>query len=372
MAFALIEGHPHCGGFAGSGVIILSSLKSRIQSATRHFWLLRSESLLAGEAERVVVGVAEVVTISNLNKALIFAVIVVTPAFAPHFAVNAQSQQGYTICVSRNLPVSFPPGVPDNVLSALTFGSYRLRESTGTLQFRNVFQRKVLAIEISIEYQNEGDPSVVVVPFVAIAPQGRSMFHGILHTELINELNGGLVPGRMEHLNGRNVAIVRTCPTKAAIGYFHVLFADGHSAEWEAKGWTTDPEIKEVPLVVAFSCDSENLNAHLSLQVKINLEGKASDLQLFRPSEWPCFNSLKRCFERWIFYPALHDGHPSDSTVDMILRFRSERPRNMHEWDVADSEELPGPTVMIDFVGVRAKPDNWAVVYGPESFGFLE
>jgi prepilin-type processing-associated H-X9-DG protein len=307
-----------------------------------------------------------------INKLVLISTSVVTPAFAPHFAVNAQSQQGYTICVSRNLPVSFPPGVPDNVISELRFGSYRLKESTGTLKFRNVFQRKVLAIETSIEYQNEGDPSVMVVPFVAIAPQGRSMFHGILHTELINELSGGLPPGRMKHLNGQNFAIVRICPTKAAVGYFHVLFADGHSAEWEAKGWATDPEIKEVPLAVEFSCDFENLNAHVSLQAKINSEGKVSELYLLKPGGWPCFDSLKRSFEKWIFYPALHDGNPSDSAVNMILRFRSESPKDMHEYDVGDLEELSGPTVTTDFVAVRAKPNNWVVVYGPEPFGRLE
>ena len=301
----------------------------------------------------------------RFRKLLIFSTVVLSPAL-----VTAQSDRGYTICSSPNLSVSAPQGFPDNGFLAVRFGSYRLRESTGALTFRNMFQQKIRGIEASVEYQNESDDSTVVIPFVATTSEARGKFHRKVYTDLINKLNRALAAGHTKRLNGENFAIVRNCPTKAKIGYVHVLFANGHSAEWEVKGWTTGPVIKEVPLTVEFSCHSD-LNSSLNLEARTNTEGRISDLQLLRPVRWPCIENLKRSVENWVFYPATRDGNPSDGKFKMALRFLPEPPGEMHGYDV-EPTELSGPTVPIDFVHTRSKVNEWVVVYGPQPFGFLK
>jgi len=80
-------------------------------------------------------------------------------------------------------------------------------------------------------------------------------------------------------------------------------------------------------------------------------------------------DKLRKTLESWSFYPALQNGNPSDSELDILLRFYREDQRKRENYGWVSREEIRGPTVVIDFVQVTAKPAKWVVFYGPQAFG---
>jgi hypothetical protein len=285
--------------------------------------------------------------------------------------VNAQPEQGYAICTSRPPLASVPQALPGTLVSALSFGSYRLKESTGTLNFHNTFQREIAAVELLVEYEDAANGPTVVMPYAAAIPEARKTFESKLklHTELINDLHDTLIPGGASHMIGESFSIVRSCPAKAKISYLHVFFADGHAAEWGMRGWKTEPTIRQAPLTLDFPCAAENPSRNLYLRVKIGAEGKISDFHLLAAARWPCLDALKNVVERWTFYPALSEGDPSASELNVLLRF-DRKPGSAYGF--VNIEELSSdPIVVIDLVQSQAKPGEWVLVYGPEPFGIL-
>ncbi len=121
--------------------------------------------------------------------------------------------------------------------------------------------------------------------------------------------------------------------------------------------------------VVNFPCDPEYLTSNQYLRASISSDGRVSNIQPNASPHWACLDKLRKTLESWSFYPALQNGNPSDSELDILLRFYREDQRKRENYGWVSREEIRGPTVVIDFVQVTAKPAKWVVFYGPQAFG---
>jgi len=305
-----------------------------------------------------------------VNKLLIKFVILLIPFLSATFPANAESGQGYYLCKSPDLALSLPPGVPNGTVSPVFFVSTRLKDTSGGIYFHNLFKRKIIALEILVEYLDTNGHSLVEIPYIATTPKARQMFDKQLHSETVKEFRESILPGQSLYIIGESFTLVSECPVRAKLAFLHVLFEDGAPAQWNMGEWKTAPVIKEIPTTVELSCDSKSLSVSLYLRLRLSSEGRVSGIQPLVHPDWPCLDNLRKTLGGWLFYPGLQSGKPSESDLDVLLRFDCGDRRKKEVYGWVRAGEITGPTIVVDFVQAKAGPTEWVVVYGPRPFGF--
>ncbi len=305
-----------------------------------------------------------------MNHLLLRLIVLPIPLLLISFPVKAQPGQRYYLCESPNLSLSLPPGVPDGTASSMFFVSTRLRDSSGGLTFHNLFKRKIVGLELLVQYLDENSHPLAQISYIATTADAQQKFHGQLRSEATKELKKGIPPSKALYMIGESFTVVRNCPVKANLMFLHILFEDARTAQWEMSGWKTEPVIRDLPLTVEFLCESNNLSTDVYLRVRVSREGRVSNIQRLAFPHWACLDNLRKTLESWIFYPALQNGNPSDSELDILLRFDREGRKKKENWGWVSPQEIREPTVIVDFVQTNATPTEWVIVYGPRPFGF--
>jgi hypothetical protein len=287
--------------------------------------------------------------------------------FSVGLPLRGQPREILNLCESSNISLSLPAGLPDGIVSPVYFASTRLKSSSGGMTFHNYLKRKIVGLEFLVDYFDQDRNPLAQVPYIAFSRNQK--LHGELHSGLTKHLKNGLPPNKALYIIGESFTLVNTCPTGANLTFLQVFFDDGETEQWKMSNWKTEPLIQQIPTTVQFSCDSENLTSDQYLRARINSDGKISSIEPVAAHHWACLENLRKTLQSWSFYPALQSGKPSDSGLDILVRFDREGRNKKEIYGRVSPEEIMGPTVVIDFVQAQTNPAEWVVIYGPQPFG---
>jgi hypothetical protein len=166
-----------------------------------------------------------------------------------------QKDRSDYLCEIRDLPISMPSsGLERTVLSNL-FISSKLKDSWGSLTFKNLLGSPIEAIELVLEYQNEESEVLVQLPYVAATSNIKQEFSLLVPSEYKEVLKRPVAVGSGVRLYSEGFVVVSQCPSKARAIAVKALFANGKSQTWTSPGWCVKPLLRYFPRNLDLSQD---------------------------------------------------------------------------------------------------------------------
>jgi hypothetical protein len=217
------------------------------------------------------------------------------------------------------------------------------------------------AIAMVVEFTDDQSREIASVPLAgtlqkvtkSFNPPFAAQFHQHWATSSTRPLLSGMLDG----------ALANTCPTHAAVTFALLRLADGTVEKFSSLGWHVGPMPHVVPLLPVTYPDVP-VTPPLTFAGRISIDriGKVKDVT--PESEVPpeVFAWIKDQIQQlWSFHPALTDGQPRDSVMDVLFRFPADTRLEVPESDRPTTHQ---PMSVIQFFHSPDGSRRFIVMYG--------
>jgi hypothetical protein len=240
--------------------------------------------------------------------------------------------------------------------------------SVTDFHFRNQTTLPIEALGLVLEYFDAEDHVIDRIPISAGTGSSLEHFELPFAVEGREGWRQPILPGIARIVGGVKDG-VRTgnCPVRAQVSFAKVMFGDGTSRTYSSPGWRVDAVPRSIPRLPDDVPPLPVLPpVSLIAELKINAAGKVVDVVSHDSDRDDLLSWVRDRMEQdWSFYPALIDGHPTDSVMTVLFVING---RGMRKPQYP--KPLSGPVTFIQYFSARdlfpgtAAPDRWTVVYG--------
>lgn len=262
-----------------------------------------------------------------------------------------------------NLAVKTPSSFHDIAIRKQLFTTTAY--SSAELRIQNLSGRDIIALELTLEYygasgERFGDVIVQAmtdaVPANQLVSIGRRMSRGGAFGRI-----GIVRPGAVTSVGGLGWFASGECPVEAKLTAALLWFSDGTSSDWTMPGSRVDPEptrlvLRDLPVCLA----QHNIDG-LFLSLSLNSAGNVLQARGFPPDlsqRDPC--DVKELGE-WTFQPALLDGKPVATQMNLLLRLFHAKEAARNRW--LSRREAARPVTVVDATAPAHGGGSWHVLY---------
>jgi hypothetical protein len=224
-------------------------------------------------------------------------------------------------CHIADLPTSWAfddhPGVV--VAHSAMFGE--LGQTAIDLHFRSTETSPIQSIALVLEYTDAGQETIDRVPiFAAVKPAMAKTPLNVLAPA--DAWRTALLPGDSATMSAVTNGI-RTghCPVRAQVTFASVQFTDGSVRIYSSPEWRLGPIPTLIPTLPEVIPDLPvEAPASLLAKLTINASGEVLDVAPAEPADPKLVDWIRsRMGPDWKFHPALLDGKPTDSELNVLF-----------------------------------------------------
>ena len=286
--------------------------------------------------------------------------------------VQAQVQQSLPAqdpydCVVRDIPTAWafdtPPGSIEN--SSASFSA--VGWDTMNLGFRNEQAVQIEALQLVLEYFDKAGNLVVRVPMYAHV--NRAVAHVPSNSlKPSGDWGAPLRKGESELMVGEEQSI-RTghCPVRSVVTFANAQFTDGTVRTYSSPEWRLDASIKAVPMLERIPELSVQPPVSLLAKLRVDAAGNLVAIVPNADTDPRLVGWVRNVIGRgWKFHPAILNGRPIDSELDVLFEIHAKGMAHFVETD-----PVLKPITLIRFVWTHdissahdASPDKLTVMCG--------
>jgi hypothetical protein len=294
----------------------------------------------------------------------ILGLILLTIVFSESLRAQQKDRPSDYLCEAKDLPISVPSSALERTILSNMFISSKLKDSWGSLTFKNLLGSPIDAIELVVEYQNEESDMLVQLPYVASTSKKKPEFSLLIPSEYAEILKRPVTAGDSVRLYSEGFVVVSQCPTKARAIAAKVLFTNGQSQTWTSAGWSLTPLLRYFPRDFELPIGSISGSLRLIIRADITPQGEIARVQVIRESAPKSPQPALEALKGWQFYPARKDGQPIQGQVVLLLRVDSAGSQQQGEWEWIGAEDVPMPLSVVDLLQDSSAPTKWKLWYG--------
>jgi hypothetical protein len=234
-------------------------------------------------------------------------------------------------------------------------------ETYAEIHFTHGFSQGIRVITLVVDYIGPTSEKLATIAF-------RSMPKGVypgenwkVHADNTKETSEPIHSGQSINLVGLAFTAVAVCPARARVSYVNLEFTDGSHFVRAAKDWTFPPTIRRAPYYASEPPPRDAIDSCARLNVRLDSSGKYESLRPLQDAPTSISSYAARQLAKWIFYPALKNGHPVRSEITVL--FCLSRQEQFH---FMRPEQAPVPTTMIQFFPSRTANGRWQAFWGSQ------
>jgi len=228
--------------------------------------------------------------------------------------------------------------------------------------FQNSQSVPIQAIALILEYSDNGGEVIDRIPLLEGTAHAEAAFHAPFPIDRVaNAWTENVPAGGIERLHGVKRGIrTAVCSSRATITFATVQMEDGTIQTYSSEGWKLGPTSGVVPWFDALPAAAPE-RASFVATLKISAWG---DVVSMIPKKGGNASQLivewlrEQVLHKWIFNPALYDGQPVDSELQVLFRVHNslQQPE--------DSGTSLSPITVIDLTSNPQFPRRTQVSYG--------
>jgi hypothetical protein len=292
---------------------------------------------------------------------LMFLVLVTLPTFAQ------ERLPATVLCLASNLPTEVPSGF--SALSIRDRLFITTSYSSAEFNIENRSSKTIVALQLVFEYygaNGERFGDVVAQTTAGEIPEDEMVSiarHMSRHGASSGEMRHLVPPHDTAHVGGLGWFAAAACPTRVTLTAALLWFSDGTSLDWSSPESRIDPEAEELYLRDLPVCLVEHNIDRLFLALDLDGNGRLVSARGFPPDAFqqdPC--DLTEV-EGWKFKPALVDGKPVASKLNVLLRLFDRN--NVSQFGVlaVSRREASHPITVIDALAPTDAGRPWHILY---------
>jgi hypothetical protein len=277
-------------------------------------------------------------------------------------------QSNHDGCAVEHIPTDWASDTPLGAIERHSVSFTDMGRVEPTFVFRNLQPTAVEAVALILDYRDRQGRTIDQVPIVASTEQALKDFHVPFAAEEIQQWGNAVAPGGTVPIGGIKDGIrTATCPSRAVVTFALVQLADGKKQSFVTPGWRLGPIPRRVP-EVSQSSPPPHIDLPISFvaKVRIGVSGDVLDVISDYRAQPKLVDWTRDYLKKdWKFHPALLDGQPVSSTIDILFVFQA---KGMGK---SFSPDVPTRPIALaqffwshDLVPNDAGPDRWTVMYG--------
>jgi hypothetical protein len=271
-------------------------------------------------------------------------------------------------CVVEQIPTEWASDTPLGVIEQHSVVFTNMGRVEPTFVFRNLQTVAVQALALTLDYLDKQGRTIDRVPIVASTEQALKGFRVPFAAEETHRWENAIAPGGSALIGGIKDGIrAASCPSRAVVTFALVQLADGKNQSFATPGWRLGPIPIRVPEISHASLPPRiDPPVSFAAEVIIEASGDVIDVVSDETKEPKLLDWTRDYLKKdWKFHPALLDGHPVSSTINVLFLFHAKGTVTSSSIDIPR-----GPVTMIHFLWTHDvipnddEPDRWTVMYG--------
>jgi len=165
-----------------------------------------------------------------------------------------------------------------------------------------------------------------------------------------------LAVGDTWRVKGMSSILSMPCPTHARVTFLGLMLADGSTQSWIGHGWRLGPILNYFPadLYMPLSRPTAEKSV-LPIRAKIDSRGRVAQIDATGDKPLAKHSDLLEQLGKWSFFPALADGEPVNSEVNILFQFLPDLEAEIE----VDPTELRFPTIVIKAMADNMPLNHW-------------
>lgn len=265
-------------------------------------------------------------------------------------------------CLVEPLPTSWGLENPPAEIEQNGFVSGDPGTSSGSFYLRNLGPASVQSLSVVMEYLSKDGAVIDRVPYAAVVKEEQQSFHPPFPVQLVYAWESALLPGESARIQGmKNGVRIAGCPAQARVTVLMIQYSNGAAQDLFMPGWRLGPVPRRKEASVDFPPGVVTAPLALWAKLRISSEGRVQQVVVKDQGHAEGLGELiKEMFmQKWEFHPSLLNGQPTDSELEVFIRFHAARSLSFP----AEMDTL-APATLVDFFPDPPFPGRWSVTYG--------
>ncbi len=223
-----------------------------------------------------------------------------------------------------------------------------LGTTTPGLDVRNTQAASITNLALVVEYVDEEGHTVATATAAGAAPGFEKAIRTPFPVEEVKAWKQPLDPGQTERIDGFNAgARTITCPVAARVTFAIVRFKSGTVQQYASAGWRVGPLPRIVPELISACPPVQSGLVEIPAKLRISAAGDVLGIAADTRNYLTVLGWITAQVGQWKFHPALIDGQPKDSEVDLEFVVHGSAEPNL------SAISSSAPAILIQFFPAR-------------------